>query len=143
MPSFKGAFDDLGSTGFGGALTAGASVAISVLPLPTIASVTTTPTGATIVFSTQVAFSDTAFSLTKSRAGTIGIVVTSQVVAGKTVVSLTYTGSLVNADGSLQAGKYTLKIVGTQVSNAALLTQKLDANNAGVSGGTYVDPFLV
>ncbi len=73
-----------------------------------------------------------AFALTQAGGANVGLAVTSAVVGGKTVVTVTFTGPGVVA-GSLADGNYTLAIDGAKLFDADGV--RADADGDGLAGG--------
>ncbi len=90
----------------------------------------------TLTFSGVVTIGSDAFVLTRSDGTSVGVVATSRVEGGRTVVALTFSGEGIVA-GSLADGRYTLTLLGDQIRDAA--GQALDGDGDGEPGGDYVD----
>ncbi len=93
-----------------------------------------------VVFDSEVNLTATAFQLQNAAGIDVGISQAVRVVNGKTVVSLTFEGPLVDASGSLMDGSYVLTTLDTQVKDLA--GNELDGDRDGVPGGTSADEFF-
>lgn len=98
-----------------------------------VTSLTVTLTG------TATTIDDGAFALasTTGASGTLLANAVVSTVAGKTVVVLTFGGTLVDSSGSLVDGRYALSIDGTKIHDA--FGFNLDADGDGTLGGMRVD----
>ncbi len=138
--------NDLGNSGFGGALVATSSIAVNVIPPPTVASVVVSSGSIVIPLSAQVNITSPtdAFTLTKlgTGGGAVTLNVASQLQDGHTVVTLTFSGAFVDSSGALLSGKYSLRILGIDVTET-LFNQRLDGNADGLAGGNYLQQFTV
>lgn len=119
-------------------------------PLPTVQSVVINDgsaqrsmvTSITVTFSTVVTLPATpanAFQLVLAGGIAATINVATAIVSGKTVATLTFSGTGV-LGGSLADGNYRLTILGSQVTDG--LGQQLDGDNDGEQGGNRVDAFF-
>jgi hypothetical protein len=94
-----------------------------------------------VTFSTQVIFAPSpaaAFSLTRVSDGTAVLFTANvQYVNGAAVVTLNGFTGPASQNGSLADGRYTLRVISTQVTANGVA---LDGNNDGVAGGDYVSP---
>ncbi|HTK75287.1 MAG TPA: glycoside hydrolase family 76 protein [Gemmataceae bacterium] len=90
-------------------------------------------TSITVTFNEAVTLGAGAFVLTPDAGGaTVGLSQSVSVVNGQTVVTLTFTGPGIVA-GSLADGRYTLRVVGSQVTDS--LGTTLDGDGDGQPGG--------
>jgi hypothetical protein len=90
-------------------------------------------TNLTVMFNEIVSLASGAFVLTANSGGAaIGLAQAVQVVNGQTVVTLTFTGPGI-VGGSLADGRYTLRVVGSQVTDS--LGTALDGDGDGQPGG--------
>jgi ELWxxDGT repeat protein len=94
----------------------------------------------TITFSQEVSVAHlvNAFEVVRLGAGggSVNVNVSSNVVGGKTVVLLTFSGSSVETSGSLMDGNYQLTIRSDLVLDS--YGQELDGDDDGVAGGDYL-----
>ncbi len=94
----------------------------------------------TITFDTLVTIDDGAFVVTAADGTPVTVATASSVVGNKTQAVLTFSGSLVDASGSLLDGNYTLTIVDTKITGAG--GNILDGDGDGVAGASTVDSFF-
>ena len=90
----------------------------------------------TLTFSGVVTIDSDAFRLVRDDGTVVGVVASSQVVGGQTVVTLTFEGAGITA-GSLADGRYTLTAFADRIHDAS--GQALDGDGDGAPGGDYVD----
>jgi parallel beta-helix repeat protein len=105
----------------------------------------TTVTFLTVTFNTQVNIDAGAFELTRlgSEGGPVDAAIASiNVINGKTVVTLQFSGSFVLPDGSLMNGQYTLTTHGSLIHDA-VTGLALDGDNNGLPGGDNLFSFSV
>lgn len=93
----------------------------------------------TITFDRVVTFDPGAFGLQRQDGGAVSLSVTTSVVGGRTVATLSFGGSDV-IGASLADGTYTLTVRGDQVRDEA--GGQLDGDGDGVAGGDRVDSFF-
>lgn len=94
----------------------------------------------TISFNAQVNIGGSAFTLSRVGGGSVGFTATPSVLNGVTVVTLTnFTGSEVEASGSLKDGRYTLTGVASQITNGVSPNTilQLDGNGDGTPGDNF------
>jgi hypothetical protein len=99
----------------------------------------------TVTFNTRVNIDSGTFELTRlgSGGGPVGVAVASvNVINGKTVVTLQFSGSFVLPDGSLMSGQYALTAHGSLIHDA-VTGLALDGDNDGLPGGDNVFGFSV
>ena len=92
----------------------------------------------TITFNQLVTLGDGTFEVLMkgSGAGLVALVASSSIINNKTVVTLTFSGSLTEY-GSLKDGEYQLTIKGDKVASVAT-TAVFDGDGNGAAGGNYV-----
>ena len=125
----------------GSTLVEGGQLMLMKIATPTIDSVVVNDgsaqrsrvTSLTVTFSTQVTFGAGAFALTNGDGTAVQLLVDTAVVGGKTVATITFSGSL--ADGT-----YTPSINGNAITDAP--GQKVDADADGLLGGERTETFI-
>ncbi len=95
----------------------------------------------TVTFSQTMTIGSGAFAVTKTDSGgaAVNVAVATSVVGGKTVATLTFSGSLTQYS-SLVDGSYLLTIYGNSIYNGA--GTYLDGDGNGTAGGNYTDAFF-
>jgi hypothetical protein len=93
----------------------------------------------TVTFDQQVTLDPGAFQLVRAGGSTVGVIVTTSVVDGRTVAVLTFTGPGI-VGGSLADGNYTLTIRSDRVRD--LVGREVDGDGDGNGGGDRSDGFF-
>jgi hypothetical protein len=94
----------------------------------------------TVTFSGVVNLGANAFAVTRTSDGLIvGVTATTAMVNGQTVATLTFGGTGTEF-GSLADGRYTLSVVGAQITDTA--GRSLDGDGDGAAGGNYQMSFF-
>jgi hypothetical protein len=99
----------------------------------------------TVTFNTRVNIDPDAFELTRlgSGGGPADVTIASiNVVSGKTVVTLQFSGSFVLPNGALVSGQYAVTTHGSLIHDA-VTGLALDGDNNGLPGGDNIYSFLV
>lgn len=106
--------------------------------------------GLTVTFNTVVNFAGpvaSAFEVNRTGpttgplagpTGPVGLIATADTNSGRTVVTITFTGSMVELTGSLKDGNYTFRVFSANVSDSG--GQALDGDGDGSAGGDYNQP---
>jgi serralysin len=94
----------------------------------------------TVTFDTTVTVEDGAFVVTAADGTPVTVATALSIVENKTQAVLTFSGSLVDASGSLLDGNYTLTIVDTKITDGS--GNSLDGDGDGVAGASTVDSFF-
>lgn len=92
-----------------------------------------------VEFDAEVALGNDAFVFEKIDAPVqaVPVSVATESFDGKTRARLTFTGDLVEANGSLKDGNYRLRIVGSEVTDS-LTGRLLDGDGDAIAGGDYL-----
>lgn len=90
----------------------------------------------TVEFSTIVTFDANSFVVTDGEENVVASLAQSEVVDGRTVVTLTFSGAHVEASNSLQDGRYQLTVVGGLVTDAQARPLDGDASGCGATDFT-------
>lgn len=120
-------------------------VAIEVVPVPQVERVVvgdgsnsrSMVTRVEVTFNQQMVLDEGAFSVLRRGAtgGPVGVSFTTTELEGKTVATLTFSGTFVETSGSLSDGNYELRI---DAAKARSLTDDwLDGDGDGAAGGNY------
>jgi hypothetical protein len=91
-----------------------------------------------VTFDRAVLVEAGAFEMTQTgvNGGPVAVSYTLALVSGKTVATLTFSGGLVEASGSLSDGRYQLKVKGNKIHDLGGVA--LDADGDGLPGGENV-----
>ncbi len=120
------------------------TLATTAAPAPTLSSFTVNDgeaqrsmvTHLTLMFSGVVTIDSDAFRLVREDGTVVGLVESSQVVDGQTVVTLTFDGAGI-VGGSLADGRYTLTAFADRIHDAT--GQSLDGDGDGTPAGDHID----
>ena len=91
-----------------------------------------------VSFDEIVTFGSGAFELVQRGAdgGPVDVTTSIDNSSGRSIVTLTFSGSFATASGSLVDGNYELTVVGDQITTSS--GAAYDANDDGVAGGSFV-----